>query len=59
MLDGGNEHDRFALCDMLVDLCKLDAQAPGSIEDVAQPGLLAAALRASAVLVVGVRKLGL
>jgi len=36
----------------------MSAVGRGSVEDVAQPGLLAVALRASAVLVVGVRKLG-
>lgn len=27
MLDGADEHDRFALCDMRVGFCKFDAQA--------------------------------
>ena len=37
----------------------LGAVGRGSVEDVAQPGLLAAALRAPTVLEIGVRKLGL
>ena len=58
MFGCGEERVRFAQRDIRVALSQCHAQRQqldglGSVEDVAQTGFLAAALRASAVLVVG------